>query len=186
MSLVSPGSPACAGGFFTAELQPCYCPTGQVSKLRYREAGSSYVTLKSMGVDISHGLDHFLLKTLSLDSGLLIKGGFTSWAALKGLKPSNSPWSRGNPSGLWGLQGEESHPLPHRQLWEKRLTFQRPQKFSLFHYTAFEDKINKPVGESLTNSTDMSLSKPQKVVKDRGYWCAAVHGVAESWTRLSD
>ena len=64
-----------------SQLQPCYCPIGQMSKLRHREAGSSHVTLKPMGVDIPHGLDHFLLKTLSLDSGLLIKGGFTSWAA---------------------------------------------------------------------------------------------------------
>ena len=33
---------------------------------------------------------------------------------------------------------------------------------------------------------DMSLSKVQEMVKDREAWCAVVHGVAKSWTQLSD
>ena len=38
----------------------------------------------------------------------------------------------------------------------------------------------------VTNSMDMSLSKHHETVKDKGTWCAAVHGVEKSQTQLSD
>ena len=44
-----------------------------------------------------------------------------------------------------------------------------------------EDEI-----DSITDSADVNLSKLREIVKDKGAWCAAVHGVSKSRTQLSN
>ena len=40
--------------------------------------------------------------------------------------------------------------------------------------------------DGVTDSVDMGLGELQELVMDSEAWCAVIHGVAKSWTRLND
>ena len=48
------------------------------------------------------------------------------------------------------------------------------------------DSVDMSLSKRITDLVDMSLSKLREMATDRGAWCAAVHGVTKSQTRLSD
>ena len=68
--------------------------------------------------------------------------------------------------------------------WEEPTHWKRPWYWE--RLKAGEEGHRMRWFDGITNSVGMNLSKIQEIVKDREVWCAAVHGVTKSQTRLNN
>ena len=93
---------------------------------------------------------------------------------------------------MWELDHKEGWPLKNRCFWNVVLekTLESPLDCKEIQPVHFEDQpwdfFGRNDAKAETDLMDVSLSELRELVMDREAWPAVIHGVAKSWTWLSD
>ena len=170
------GKSGSSGRFYFLGLQNCCRQWLQPYSQSYGFS-SSHVQMWELDHKVSWAPKNWCFQTVVLEKTL------ESPLDCKEIKPVNP---KGNQ--LWIFIGRTGWSWSSNTLatWYEQLTLEKTLMLEKIESKRRTGQHRMKWLESIINSVDMNLSKFQEVLKDRGAWHAAVHGVAKSWTQLRD
>ena len=141
----------------------CFCPTGALSRDLFPNSHSSFSSHKDLSSCSCSWVQLCKQEDLSGVLNFLFKSSL-------GEKGGKDPFKSEGTRVMENKTPEQRNLTPAKIEGRRRRGRQR----------------TRCLLDGITDSMDMNLSNPQELVRDREAWCATLHGVAKSQTRLSD